>query len=93
MMGFAFDVPCEGCPCEGCEPVFEVVELLTASLNCFTWLAEAAPVFAGAGLVFLAVSVALGTLISCCLSKPVCVPVELIVPVALVVDCQAQRCD
>jgi len=57
MMGFEFDVPFDCC-----ELLLEVVERSTASLNSFTCLEEAVPVFVGAGFVVLTVSVAPGTL-------------------------------
>jgi len=57
MMGFEFDVPFD---CG--ELLLEVVERSTASLNSFTCLEEAVPVFVGAGFVVLTVSVAPGTL-------------------------------
>src|SRR5690349_17944310 len=67
MMGFEFDLACDCC-----ELLLEVVECWSiASLNSFTCLEEPVPVFVGTVVAVLTVSVAPGTLISCCLSKPI----------------------
>jgi hypothetical protein len=77
MMGFEFDVTCDCC-----EVVLGVVEWSYAALNAFSCVEEAAPVFVGAGGTLLTVLVGGGTLMSCCLSKPVSVTAAFVVPLA-----------